>query len=165
MKNDDGHSRQACHTQRQKRNSCKASDRDDQVSGCGREKKAVREVRQMPTRIFEPRCRRERTAVWEAGDAVSKQQSSLASVHFKVRVLRVLVYVSADRGADDVNLKVVLPCVLETAFRQSGCETQVPQLFRNFRVRQLQDVSRQSIFEIGNLAVLLDFKTSGLYFL
>ena len=86
-------------------------------------------------------------------------------MHFKVRILRVLLYVSPYRRTDNVDLKVVLSCPLESVLCQGRCETPMPQLFRNFRVDQLQDVSRQTIFEIGNLPALLDFEPAGRYFL
>jgi hypothetical protein len=77
----------------------------------------------------------------------------------------VLLYISPYRRADNVDFKVVLSRPLESVFCQSRCETQMPQLFRNFSVDQLQDVSRQTIFQIGNLPVLLDFEPAGRYFL
>ena len=81
-------------------------------------------------------------------------------MHLKVRILRVLLYVLPNRRTDNVDLKVVLSCPLESILCKSRCETQMPQLFRNFRVNQLQDVSRQTVFQIGNLLGLLGFRGS-----
>jgi hypothetical protein len=87
------------------------------------------------------------------------------SVHLKVRIPGVLVYVSPHRRTDNVDLKGVLSSPLKSALCQSRCETQMPQLFRNFSVDQLQDVSRQAVFQVRNLPALLDFKPAGRYLL
>jgi hypothetical protein len=86
-------------------------------------------------------------------------------MHLEVQILRVLLYVSPYRRTDNVDLEVMLSRPLESVLCQGRCETQMPQLFRNFRVDQLQDVSRQTIFQIGNLPALLDFEPAGRYFL
>jgi hypothetical protein len=87
------------------------------------------------------------------------------STQLKVRILRVLVHEVPYRRTDNIDLEIVLSCPLESVLCQGRCEFQMPQLFRNFRVDQLQDVSRQTIFQKGNLPVLLDFEPAGCYFL
>src|ERR1700680_137408 len=99
------------------------------------------------------------------GGPAARIDKSFASMHLKVRILRVLLYVSPYRRTDNVDLKVALSCPQESVLCQSRCEPQMPQLFRNFRVDQLQDVSCQTIFQIGNLSALLDFEPAGRHYL
>src|ERR1700730_9206733 len=86
-------------------------------------------------------------------------------MHLKVRILRVLLYIAPYRRADNVDLEVVLSCPPESLLCQSRCVTQMPQPFKNLRVDQLQDVSRQPVFQISNVRTLVDFETAGRYFL
>lgn len=86
-------------------------------------------------------------------------------MHLQVRIPRVLLYVSPHSRADNVDLKVVLSRPLKSVLCQSRCETQMPQFFRDFSVDQLQDVSRQTVFQIGHLPALLDFEPASRYFL
>ena len=76
-------------------------------------------------------------------------------------MLRVLRHVLLYRGANDVDLEVVLPGEAESGFCQLGRKAHMAQVFRNFRVVQGQNISGQRVIEIGDFAVALDFEAAG----
>ena len=84
-------------------------------------------------------------------------------MHDQVRVLRVPGYVLSHRRTNNIHLEVVLASPLERTFRQGGCKTHVAYFFRNFGMDQLQDVSAQTIFQIGDFTVPLDFYAASRY--
>ena len=66
-----------------------------------------------------------------------------------------------DDGADDVDLEIVVPGKAKSSFRKQGRQAHVLQVFRDFRVVEGQDISRERVIEIGDSTVALDFEAAG----
>jgi hypothetical protein len=88
------------------------------------------------------------------------RDQSPASMQDKIRVLGVLRYILLYRGANDVDLEVMLSGETESCFCQRGCEAHMAQAFRNLRMVQGQNISGQRVIEVGEVAVALDFEAT-----
>jgi hypothetical protein len=78
----------------------------------------------------------------------------------KICVLRVLRYILLYRGANDVDLEVVLSGETESGFSQLGPQAHMAQVFRNFRMVEGQNISGQRVIEIGDFTVAVDFEAT-----
>jgi hypothetical protein len=81
----------------------------------------------------------------------------------KIRIFRVLRYVLPHYGTNNVYLEVFLTGPVESSFCQRGSKTCGSQFFRDFRVDELQDISAQAVFKIGDFTVPLDFYAARRY--
>jgi hypothetical protein len=72
-----------------------------------------------------------------------------------------LGYVVLDCGTDNVYLEVVVSGETESGFCQPGREAHVTEFFGDFRMFQRQNVSGQSVIEVRNFTVALDFEAAG----
>ena len=81
----------------------------------------------------------------------------------KIRIFRVLRYVLPHRWTNNVYLEVFLACPLESSFCQRGSKTHGSQFLRDFSVCELQDISAQAVFKIGDFTVPLDFYAASRY--
>ena len=84
-------------------------------------------------------------------------------MHNKVRVPLVVRYKILYRRTNDVDFKVVLSGPAESSLCQGGCKAHMTQLFRNFSMGQYENVSTQTVFQIGHFTVPLDFEAAGRY--
>jgi len=75
----------------------------------------------------------------------------------EVGILGVLGYVLTDGGANDVDLEVVFAGVAQAGLCECRGQTLMLQLFGNFGVGQLQDISAEGVGEVGDFAVAFDF--------
>jgi hypothetical protein len=78
----------------------------------------------------------------------------------KIRIFRVLRYVLPHYGTNNVYLEVFLTSPVESGFCQRGSKTHGSQFFRDFRVDELQDISAQAVFEIGDFSTPLDLNAA-----
>ena len=79
----------------------------------------------------------------------------------KIRELGVLRYILLYRGANDVDLEIVLPGEAESGFCQPGRQAHMAQVFRDFGMVQRQNISGQRVIEIGDFTVAVDFEAAG----
>ena len=84
-------------------------------------------------------------------------------MHNKVRKLRVVRNVFPHCWANDVYLEVFLTSQLESSFCQRGSEAHTSQIFRNLGMDQLEDISAQTVFKVGDFAIPLDFEAASGY--
>ena len=85
----------------------------------------------------------------------------VTSTENEIRVLGVCCYVLLYCWANDVDLEVVLPGETESGFCQLGPQAHMAQVLRNFRMVKGQNISGQSVIEIGDFTVPLDFEAAG----
>jgi hypothetical protein len=98
---------------------------------------------------------------YNAASSSSRASLIVTSMENEIRVLGVFCYVLLYCWANDVDLEVVLSGETESGFCQMGPQAHMAQVFRNFRMVQRQNISGQSVIEIGDFAVAVDFEAAG----
>ena len=78
----------------------------------------------------------------------------------KIRVLGVFCEILLYRRTNNVDLEVVISGPTESGFCQGGRESHMTQFFRNFRMVQGKNISGQSVIEIGDFTIAIDFEAA-----
>jgi len=76
----------------------------------------------------------------------------------EIRVLRVFCYILLYGGANNIDLEIMISGPTESSSARDDAKAHLTQFFRNFRMVQRQNISGQTVIEIGHFTVALNFE-------
>src|SRR4051794_41075846 len=80
-------------------------------------------------------------------------------LHQQVSVLRMLLEITRHQWAYHIDLHPMVPRVLQCIHRQLRCQSRAAEFLRNLRVDEPQYFSRDRVFKIGDMPILLDLES------